>query len=89
MSTLNVEIVSPQKVLLSSKEVTGVVLPGKKGSMGILPHHAPLITSLGAGTIEYTIGNERGSLDIESGFAEIVDNKLIILVSLPAGPEDR
>ncbi|MBP5274150.1 MAG: ATP synthase F1 subunit epsilon [Abditibacteriota bacterium] len=84
MNTINVEIVSPERVLLESADVVSVVLPGTQGSLGILPGHAPLITSLSPGVIEYTAGNERKTLEIEGGFAEVVDNKLIILVTLPA-----
>ena len=87
MSTISLEIVSPERLVLSDNRVTSVVLPGVSGSMGILPRHAPLITSLKAGTIEWTIDNQKSSLAIEGGFAEVVDNRLIVLVTLPPDTE--
>ncbi|MBQ9359117.1 MAG: ATP synthase F1 subunit epsilon [Abditibacteriota bacterium] len=85
MSTISLEIVSPERLILSDNRVSSVVLPGMSGSMGILPHHAPLITSLKAGVLEWTIEGEKSSLAIEGGFAEVVDNRLIVLVTLPSG----
>ena len=50
------ELVSPEKLLFSG-EVDMVVLPAAEGDMGILPGHAPVITTIRPGTICIFNGN--------------------------------
>ena len=50
--TLELEIVTPDKLLVHER-VDGVQIPGKNGELGILPGHAPLITTLTIGEMSY------------------------------------
>ena len=76
---MTLEIQTPEKKLYSG-EATSVILPGVDGSFQLLDKHAPLISALGKGKIEYKTGNETKILDISGGFAECLKNKVIVLV---------
>lgn len=71
MKKLHLNIVSPEKEVFNG-EVESVTLPGTIGSFTILPQHAPIVSSLGAGKVIYvTEGGVEQSLDIEGGFVEL------------------
>jgi F-type H+-transporting ATPase subunit epsilon len=80
MAKLAFELVSPERLLLSG-EADMVALPGSEGDMGILPGHAPLITSLRPGVIEVdgmAEADER-RIFIAGGFAEVAGDRLTVL----------
>ena len=54
---LHLTVVSPERTVYDGK-VLSVTLPGEVGSFQILPGHAPLISSLGAGELKYPVGQE-------------------------------
>lgn len=73
---------SPESVLEECK-VSLLRLPGKKGRFEVLKSHAPLMTSLDSGNVEYvTSAGEEKKLSIKSGFAEIRDDKVSVCVEL-------
>ena len=72
-------IVSPEKELFNG-EVERVTLPGTMGSFSILPQHAPIVSSLGAGTLVYVTGGEEHALDIQSGFVEMSNGKVAVCI---------
>ena len=59
MPSIKVEIVTAERIVYSG-EVNEIVAPGAEGQLGILPHHAPLMTSLDAG--ELVIKTESGEI---------------------------
>ncbi|MCP4923758.1 MAG: ATP synthase F1 subunit epsilon [bacterium] len=68
---LNFNLVSPERLLFSA-EVEMVTVPGEEGDMGILPGHAPVLSSLRAGLIEvYQEGEARQHFFVAEGFANI------------------
>ena len=58
---LLLEIVTPERLAYSG-EVDSVQLPGSEGELGVLPHHAPLIATLGAGELRIRKGGDRGDV---------------------------
>ncbi len=79
--TLSLEIVSPEKLLLS-KPVDMVVIPAAEGEMGVLPNHAPMIVLLRSGTIRLTIGGAVAeSLYVTGGFAEVTPTRVTVLAN--------
>jgi F-type H+-transporting ATPase subunit epsilon len=77
---MNVEILTPEKKLYSG-DVYGVQLPGISGKFEILVKHAPLVAALGKGVIK--ILKDKNSFEhysIESGFVEVLNNKVTVLV---------
>ena len=78
---LHLTVVSPERTVYDGK-VLSVTLPGEVGSFQILPGHAPLISSLGAGELKYTVGQETQGLQIAGGFVEVRDNSVSACVEL-------
>jgi F-type H+-transporting ATPase subunit epsilon len=73
------EIVTPYGLVVSSK-VEEAYLPGIQGDFGILPGHAPLLTSLRIGELHYKQDKEVCFLAINRGFAEVTPGRTTILV---------
>lgn len=78
---LHLTVVSPERTVYDGK-VLSVTLPGEVGSFQVLPGHAPLISSLGAGELKYTVGQETQGLQIAGGFVEVRDNSVSACVEL-------
>ena len=81
-------IVTPEKVFCEI-DAESLYVPGTDGYLGILSHHAPLITSLIPGKIEYrdSEGNEV-SLAVSGGFLEVSENRATILADAVEGTEE-
>jgi len=73
------ELVSPEKLVLVT-EAQQVQVPGAEGDMGILPGHAPVMTTLRPGILEVVMrtGGER-RFYVRGGFAEIEPQRITVL----------
>jgi F-type H+-transporting ATPase subunit epsilon len=78
MAALHFEFVSPERVLFSG-DVDQVDLPGSEGDMGILPQHAPLVTTLRPGIVTMFNQGRREEIVVVGGFAEVSPAGLTIL----------
>ena len=78
MSSLKVDIVTAERTVYSG-EVEAIIAPGVEGQLGILPHHAPLMTILQAGELVVRKGGRDESLAISGGFLEVRPDRVIIL----------
>jgi F-type H+-transporting ATPase subunit epsilon len=78
MSSLKLDIVTAERIVYSA-DVDIVIAPGVAGQLGILPHHAPLMTILQAGELVVRRGGEEESLAISGGFLEVRPDRVIIL----------
>ena len=72
------EIVTPER-LAFSEEVDSVVLPGGEGELGILPHHAPLVSTLGIGELRIRRGGEEELFAIAGGFVQVRPDKVVVM----------
>jgi F-type H+-transporting ATPase subunit epsilon len=79
MGKLNLEVVTPEKVLVS-RAVDTVVAPGTEGQFGILPGHVPFLSGIVPGELRYTMGQEKEILAVTTGFAEVSNDRVSILV---------
>jgi F-type H+-transporting ATPase subunit epsilon len=75
---LQLEIVTPER-LAYSDEVDAVVLPGSEGELGVLPHHAPLVTMLGVGELRIRKGAAEESFAIVGGFLQVRPDKVVVM----------
>ena len=75
---LLLEIVTPER-LAFQEEVDSVVCPGIEGELGVLPHHAPLLTTLGVGELRIRRGGEEEFFAIAGGFLQVRPDKVIVL----------
>jgi len=77
---MNLEILTPERKLFSD-EVYGVQLPGVSGSFEVLDKHAPLVSALKSGRIKVLNDRSHTSyFDIKSGFVEVINNRVTVLV---------
>ena len=76
---LQLNIVSPDRLLVRDA-VSTVTVPGKGGFIGVLPGHAPLLTDLVPGELSYTREGTRHYLCVNWGFAEVLPDRVIVLV---------
>lgn len=78
MPKMRLEIVTAERVVYSD-DVDLVVAPGVEGELGILPHHAPLLTILQPGEIRVVKEGKEEFLAVSGGFLEVLANKVTIL----------
>ena len=78
----NLEIVSPEKLLLS-RPVDMVVIPAAEGDMGVLEGHTPMIVALRGGTIALYEGDRiTDQLYVAGGFAEVTPERCTVLANV-------
>ena len=75
---LQLEIVTPEKLAYQG-EVDSDQLPGSEGELGVLPHHAPLISTLGAGELRLRKGGEDEFFAIVGGFLQVLPDKVVVM----------
>jgi len=75
---LKLEMVTPYKRVLA-EEVDEVLVPGTLGQMGILPGHAPLLTSLKIGEFSYRKDNETFHVAVNWGYMEVDSDRGSVL----------
>lgn len=78
MATFRLEIVTAERMVFSD-DVTALIAWGVEGQLGILPHHAPLMTMLQPGDLMIRKDREEEYLVISGGFLEVRPDKVIIL----------
>jgi len=79
MGKLHLEIVTPTKITVS-RDVDMVVAPGSLGEFGILEGHVPFLSGIMPGELRYTVDGKMEYLSVTSGFAEVSDDNVSILV---------
>ena len=79
--SIHLEIVTPERRLVS-EVADEVVLPGSEGSLGVLPGHTPLLTTLGIGELTYRRGGDRRYLAIAWGFVEVLPDRVSVLAEI-------
>ncbi len=88
MATLSVEIVTNERIVFSENDVEMVVAPGADGTLGILPNHAPLVTTLAAGELRVRKGGADQSMVVFGGFMEVTPSKVIVLADVAEKVEE-
>ncbi len=78
MATTRLDVVTAEREVFSD-EVDEVIAPGVEGQLGILPHHAPLMTTLLPGELLIKKGGEEFYLAITGGFIEARPDRIIVL----------
>ena len=78
MATFRLEVVTAERMVFAD-DVNEVVAWGMEGQLGILPHHAPLMTMLQPGDLLIKKDNRDEYLAISGGFLEVRPDKVIIL----------
>jgi F-type H+-transporting ATPase subunit epsilon len=89
MAQFRLSIVTPEKVYCEA-EIVSLTVPGTEGYLGILAHHAPLITALKPGRIEYrdAEGGQVHLLAVSGGFLEVSGNLATLLADTVEAAEE-
>jgi F-type H+-transporting ATPase subunit epsilon len=77
---MHLEILTPEKKIFEG-EVTIVTFPGADGSFQVMDHHAPLISLLKEGVVEFKGKDGTKNLGITGGVVEVLKNKVILLAT--------
>ena len=85
--TLKLEIATPTGTVYS-KDVDMVVLPGVEGRMGILPHHAHLMTQLVPGELIVRKDDQEEVLAVGEGLVEITGKSVAIVTNMAVAAQD-
>jgi F-type H+-transporting ATPase subunit epsilon len=89
--TFEFELVSPEKLLVS-QPAEMVVVPGAEGDFGVLPRHAPFLSTVRPGIIAIYKGNAvQERIFVAGGFAEVTETRLTVLAqeAVPLAELDR
>jgi len=85
---LRVDIVTAERVVLSEEGVDRLIVPGIEGELGVLPLHAPLLTTIQPGVLRVVKGEEETTMAITGGFIEVRENRVTILADAAERGED-
>jgi F-type H+-transporting ATPase subunit epsilon len=86
-NAIELEIVTPAGVVVR-ESVDEVEAPGVEGHFGVLPGHRPFMSQLRAGELRYRTGKENHYVAVHWGFAEVLPNKVTVLVETAELAED-
>jgi F-type H+-transporting ATPase subunit epsilon len=75
---IKLEIVTPER-LVFDETVDGVTLPGSEGELGVLPNHAPLVSTLGVGELRIRSGGTEDWFAIVGGFVQVLPDKVVVM----------
>lgn len=87
MATMRLEIITAERVVYSD-DVEALVAPGTEGDLGILPHHAALMTMLQPGELMVRKDGEETYLAVTGGFLEVMENRISILADAAERSEE-
>lgn len=78
--TFRLEVVTPDRVVMSDKDIVSVVVPGTEGYLGVLADHAPLMSALAIGELEFRRADgSRDIMAVAGGFMEVFENTVTVL----------
>jgi F-type H+-transporting ATPase subunit epsilon len=84
---IKLEIVTPYG-LIFGEDVDEITASGTEGEFGVLPGHIPFIATLKIGILTYKKGSNTGYIFVNSGYAEVLPNKVIVLADSAEKAED-
>ena len=84
---IQLEVVTPERQLVH-EAVLSVTVPGKRGYLGILPGHAPLLSELQPGELAYSEAHVTHYLSVSWGFIEVVSERVIVLAQTAEHAEE-
>ena len=78
---LKLTLVTPERKFITDLDVEEVIVPGFRGELNIMPGHAPLVTTLGTGTLRY---KEKGASEwvqsvVSWGYCEVSPEGVLVL----------
>jgi F-type H+-transporting ATPase subunit epsilon len=84
---LHLEVITPERKVYE-EDVDMVVAPASEGYVGILPHHAPLFTTLGPGEFKVKRGGVEEVLAVFGGFMDVRADRVVVLTDVAEHAEE-
>lgn len=81
---MRVTVISPEAAVFDG-EADAVVAPAHDGEVGILPDHAPMMTTLGRGDLVIRTGTMSRRFSVQGGFLQVVKNRVRVLAESVQG----
>src|SRR5947209_20628111 len=78
MAKLRLEVVTAEREVFAD-DVDMVVAPGGEGEVGILPRHAPLLTTLQPGVLRLKKDGEESYMAVSGGFMQVYRDRVLVL----------
>lgn len=78
-TSFKLQVITPARTVFDG-EIESLTAPGKDGYVGVLAHHAPLVSTLGAGKLTIVKGGEESVYQVDGGFLEVHGNVATLLV---------
>ena len=88
MPKLSVRIVTAEREVLAQEDVDMVVAPGSEGVVGILPRHAPLLTTLNGGEIRIKKDGTESAMAVGGGFLQVNADRVLVLADTAEREEE-
>jgi len=85
---LSVELVSKEKRVFQIDDVEMVLIPAAEGEMGVLPNHAPVLTTLGHGELVVRKQGREERFVVYGGVVDVRPNKVTVLAELAVSSFD-
>jgi len=86
-ATFDIEVITPERTVFSG-QVVSLVAPGAEGYLGVLAHHAALVTSLRVGEARVTDAEGRDTwFAVSGGFLEVAENRAVLLADAAEAAE--
>lgn len=79
---IHVEVVTQERKVFDEPNADMVIIPAVEGEMGVLPHHAPVLTTLGFGELVVKKGNAEERFAIYGGVVDVRPDAVIVLADL-------
>jgi F-type H+-transporting ATPase subunit epsilon len=79
VAKLSVNVVTAERSVLTETDVDMVVAPAYEGEVGILPRHAPLLTTLRPGSLRIKKDGQESELALGGGFLQVNQDRVLIL----------
>jgi F-type H+-transporting ATPase subunit epsilon len=88
MAKLSVELVTAERRVVTEDDVDMVVAPASEGEVGILPRHAPLLTTLRPGVMRIKKGGAETELAVGGGFLQVNQDRVLVLADAAERAEE-
>lgn len=85
---LHLSLATPSKKVLEVENVEMVNAPAEIGDVGILPNHAPFLSKLRDGVINYKVGGNNFYVGVNGAFMDVAENQVTIISEAAILPED-
>src|SRR6185369_12780688 len=79
---IHVEVVTQERKVFEEREADMVMIPAAEGEMGVLPHHAPVLTTMGFGELVIRKQGREERFVIYGGVVDIRPDKIVVLADL-------